>query len=222
MPLTRFLEYNISSDTINSTHINNKFACLLESKTEFVAVSVSPALIESVGVAIGDLDITISSVLRCGTYIEVLMLECAMAIENGAEEIEVIVDLNGAEIDEIYEIKGELAILKDEIEADALLKVDISLNNLTSEDQTQDIVSNICSSGADFIVLNLANLENTKILEFALTEIKKESLKQGRQIGVKYKCTVNEEEIISLTEKILGRAWLTPDLLRIERTFSTI
>lgn len=216
MLTSKFLEYNISSETINSTHINDKIASLLKTKTEFVAVSASPALIETVGVALADLDITLSSISRCGTYIEVLMLECAMAIENGAEEIEVIIDLNNSEIDEINEIKGELSLLKDEIEADALLKVDISFNNLTSESQAQNIVRNICSSGADFIVLNLKNI-NTKILEIALQEIKNESLKQGRQIGVKYKFVSNEEEIISLTEKILGAAWQTSELLRIER-----
>ncbi|MFI3263067.1 MAG: hypothetical protein R3Y26_09195 [Rikenellaceae bacterium] len=216
MLTSKFLEYNITSETINSAHINNKIASLLESKVNYVAVSVSPALLEAVGVALADLDITLSSVSRCGTYIEVLMLECAMAIENGAEEIEVIVDLNDADIDEINEIKGELSLLKNEIEADALLKVDISFNKLTSDEQVQSTVGHICSSGADFIVLNLKNT-NTKSLELALKELKKESLKQGRQIGIKYKHATNEDEVISLTEKILGLAWLTPELLRIER-----
>ena len=64
---------------------------------EPAAVCVSPSFVETAGVALGDTDIAIASVAggfpMSQTYVEVKALECAMVEENGADEIDIVMNV---------------------------------------------------------------------------------------------------------------------------------
>lgn len=217
MTTNNFLEYNLELDLINDARVSQKIESLIDSNVgDLASIVVSPSFVESVGVAVGDCDISICAKLSKNTYFEVQMLECAMAMENGADEIEISL-MSGEVVDgEIGKIKGEILLLKDEIELDAQLKVDICFNHIKTVDNVKSIIEAVCAGGADFVILNLSNYDEPR-LDCALNEIKSQSLRTLKQIGVKYINVNDELMLFQKTENILGPAWMCSELLRVEK-----
>lgn len=217
MALNNFVEYNLSLEFINDKRISEKIKSLIKTKIDIVSLSIAPAFTGIAGIETLNTDISINAKLNFNTYFEVKMLECAMALENGADEIEILL-ISGEIIDKEFDkIIGELEILKSEFEPETIMKVDIHFNKLSSQEIIKEIIHTVSKAGADFIVLNLDSLSNNQYLSTALEEIKIQSLKHSRQIGVKFKNIDDDEFVLKQVDNILGAAWNTSELLRIER-----
>lgn len=121
------------------------------------AIAVSSLYVEAVAVAIEDKDIAIVAVLGSGAYNEVKMLECAMAIENGADEIEAELNLGELQDKQSEKVMAELIILREEIADDALFSV--SIRPIKDEDISliNEAVDIAIKAGADTIKLSLEN-----------------------------------------------------------------
>ena len=99
------------------------------------SICVYPVFVETVGLAAGDSKMAITSVSggfpSSQTYLEVKMLETAMAIENGADEIDIVISI-GEMLDGEYDLAGnEIETLRAEIGDDAILKVILESGTLS-------------------------------------------------------------------------------------------
>lgn len=119
------------------------------------SICVYPVFVETVGLAAGDSKMAITSVSggfpSSQTYLEVKMLETAMAIENGADEIDIVISI-GEMLDGEYDLAGnEIETLRAEIGDDAILKVILESGTLSDPELIHKAATIAMEAGADFI-----------------------------------------------------------------------
>ena len=190
------------------------------------SICVYPSFVDVVGLAVGDSNIAITSVSggfpSSQTYIEVKMLETAMAVENGADEIDIVFSV-GEFLDGQVEVAGnEVEILAGEVGEDVVLKAIIESGELkTPENIYKASVLAMCA-GADFVKTSTGKVSVSATPEAAVTmcfAIRDYYEKTGRKIGFKAAGGVRtaDEAVLyyTIVESILGEEWLTPALFRI-------
>lgn len=190
------------------------------------SICVYPNFVETVGLALGSTGIKITAV--CGgfpasqTFIEVKMLEVAMAMENGADEIDVVMNV-GAVLSGKEELAGsEIAIIAEEINGDAILKVIIESGILKDPELIYKASMTAMENGADFVKTSTGKSGAGATPNAAMTicrAIKDYHAKTGRKVGLKVSggvATCTEAlEYIEIVKKELGTEWLTPQYFRI-------
>lgn len=228
--LIQFIDYTTlsESDTPQSVMHFAEKALSLHGKgyPRVASVCVYPSLIESVGLALGDSDIAITAV--CGgfpaaqTYIEVKMLEVAMAIENGADEVDMVMNI-GAMLSGDYElVKSEIETITAEIDGEATLKVIIESGVLGTDELIYRASMLALEAGADFVKTSTgktavgATAEATRTICRALREYHKKS---GRMAGIKVSGGITQPEqaqmYLDIVGEELGAEWQTPEYFRI-------
>lgn len=187
---------------------------------------VYPALVESVGMELGESPIGITAV--CGgfpsglTYLEVKMLECAMAIENGADEIDVVIN-TGALLAGDYDVaSAEIEALSHEIDGDAVLKVILETGVLNEPALIYRASMLAMNAGANFIKTSTGKVQvgaTGEAVAVMCLAIKEHQVATGLSCGIKISGGVNTAEDVlfymTLVEQILGPEYLTPSLMRI-------
>ena len=149
------------------------------------------------------------------------MLEVAMAIENGADEVDVVLNV-GKILSKAYdEAANEIEVLREEAE-DATLKVIIESGALSTCDNIYQASLLAMAAGADFIKTSTGKIDISATPEAAVVmchAIKAYHQKTGRKVGFKAAGGIRTAEEASLyytiVEQILGSEWLTSDLFRI-------
>ena len=190
------------------------------------SICVYPVFVETVGLAAGDSKMAITSVSggfpSSQTYLEVKMLETAMAIENGADEIDIVISI-GEMLDGEYDLAGnEIETLRAEIGDDAILKVILESGTLTDPELRHKAATMAMEAGADFIKTSTgkngiaATPEAAVAMCLAISQFAK---KTGRKVGFKAAGGISTAEsaalYYSIVEEILGEEWLTPERFRI-------
>lgn len=196
-------------------------------------VCVYPSLVDAVGVALAEApaggpaeNIGITAV--CGafpsgqTYLEVKMLECAMAIENGADEIDTVINV-GAILSGDYDLaESELVLLREEIDGDALLKVILETGSLADPELIYRASMLAMDAGADFIKTSTGKtpISATPTAVVAMCQAIRDFERScSRRVGIKVAGGIRtpQEAILyrTLVAQELGDAWLTPSLFRI-------
>jgi deoxyribose-phosphate aldolase len=190
------------------------------------SVCVWPAFVDVAGLALGGSNIAITSVAggfpSSQTFIEVKMLEVAMAVESGANEIDIVVS-TGEMIDGDYDrMAGTLALLREEVGPDTVLKVIVESGALKTPQLIRDASLLAMLAGTDFVKTSTGKLEPAATPEAAVvmcTAIRDYHAKTGRKVGFKAAGGVRTAADASLyhtiVEQILGSEWLTPSLFRI-------
>ncbi len=190
------------------------------------AVCVWPNFVDTVGVVLGESPIRISSVAggfpSGQTYLEVKMLEMAMAVENGADEVDMVMNI-GAFIDGEDDVAvGEIGVLRREIGDDVTLKVIIESGVLSSLDAIRRATLLAASAGADFVKTSTgkANAGATPEAAVAIcTALRDYAMHTGRKVGFKVAGGVRTREdsalYASIVGRVLGEEWLNPSLFRI-------
>ena len=127
----------IDLTSLNSTDSHERIERFVTKAVEFpnrfsgipgvASVCIYPAFVETAGLVISDSKMTITSVTggfpASQTYLEVKMLETAMAVENGADEIDVVISI-GEFLNGEYDLMGnEIETLRKEIGDEITLKV---------------------------------------------------------------------------------------------------
>lgn len=190
------------------------------------AICVYPSMVESVGVSLGESPVAIAAV--CGafpsgqTYIEVKLLEVAMAIENGAEEIDMVMDI-GALLEGNYDIaRSELEVVKEEIGDDALFKVILETGTLVSPELIHRATLVACEAGADFVKTSTGKTPigaTPAAVEVMCRAVKEYFAKTGRRVGIKCSGGISTPEqaltYYDVVERELGAEWLCPALFRL-------
>ena len=190
------------------------------------SICVYPVFVETVGLAAGDSKMAITSVSggfpSSQTYLEVKMLETAMAIENGADEIDIVISI-GEMLDGEYDLAGnEIETLRAEIGDDAILKVILESGTLSDPELIHKAATIAMEAGADFIKTSTGKNGIAATPEAAVAmclAIRQFADKTGRKVGFKAAGGISTAEsaalYYSIVEEILGEEWLTPERFRI-------
>ncbi len=193
---------------------------------DVASVCVYPSFIETVGLALGDSDIAITSVAggfpSSQTYLEVKALETAMAVENGADEIDIVLNL-GQFLTGDYDGAGnEIEILRGEAGSEIVLKVIIESGALADPSLIWRASVLAMLAGADFIKTSTGKVPVSATPEAAVvmcTAIKEFYARTGRRVGFKaaggVATAADAALYYTIVESILGAEWLTPALFRI-------
>lgn len=190
---------------------------------------VYSSLVESVGMALGERDVPITAV--CGgfpssqTFLEVKLLDVAMAIENGADEIDVVVNVGALKEGNIELAMSEVKAIADEIDGEAIFKIILETGMLEDEQLIYDSSLAAMEAGVDFVKTSTGKEAvgaTPEAVRAICRAIKAYYELTGKQIGVKVSGGVRTEEdaemYVNLIVEILGEAWLTPALLRLGRS----
>ena len=189
------------------------------------SICVYPPFVETVGLEIDGTPMRITSVAGAfpasQSFVEVKALEVAMAIENGADEIDIVLN-PGMILSGLYaEAASEVELLREEAR-DVVLKVIIESGALKPPEliRTASLLSMI--AGADFIKTSTGKIDVAATPEAAFVmchAIKDYYNLTGRKVGFKAAGGVRTPEDAALyytiVEEVLGEEWLTPDLFRI-------
>ena len=197
------------------------------------SICVYPSLVDAVGVALTDVlagspaeNIGITAV--CGafpsgqTYMEVKMLECAMAIENGADEIDAVINV-GAMLSGDYDLaESELAMMREEIDGDAVLKVILETGSLADPELIYRASMLAMEAGADFIKTSTGKTPISATPAAAVVmcrAIRDFERSCSRRVGIKVAGGIRtpQEAVLyrTIVAQELGEEWLTPSLFRI-------
>lgn len=190
------------------------------------SICVYPVFVDVVGIAAGDTPIRITSVSggfpSSQTYTEVKILETSMAVENGADEIDIVLNVGQLLTGDYDRLAAEIEAQKTEVGEETVLKVIIESGALKTPEliRTASILSML--AGADFVKTSTGKIDIAATPEAAAVicrAIKDYYDKTGRKVGFKAAGGVRTAEDAALyytiVEDILGKDWLTPALFRI-------
>jgi deoxyribose-phosphate aldolase len=190
------------------------------------SVCVYPSFVDVVGLALGGSRIAITSVAggfpSSQTFIEVKMLEAAMAVESGADEVDVVISIGEMLSGETDRMAGTLALLREELGPETVLKVIIESGALRTPELIRTASLAAMLAGADFVKTSTGKIDVAATPAAAVVmcrAIKDFYAKTGRQVGFKAAGGVRTAKEASLyytiVEEMLGPEWLTPSLFRI-------
>ena len=199
---------------------------ILENYPNVASICVSPCFIEDVGTELTDSPIAITAVVGSfpmgQTYIEVKILECSMAIENGADELDFVIDVAAINNGDFEKAKSELEEMIREIEQMAISKVILECGALRDLETIYKAGYVALEAGADFIKTSTGKIEKSATAESFATmclAVKDYYSKTGDMRGVKVAGGIKSKEDVSLyytiVELILGEQWLEPNYFRI-------
>lgn len=190
------------------------------------SICVYPAFVETVGVAVDGTPMRITSVAggfpASQTYLEVKALEVAMAVENGADEVDIVLNVGRMLTGEYDEAANEVEVIRSEMDKDIVLKVIIESGALKTPELIRKASLLSIFAGADFVKTSTGKIDVAATPEAALVicqAIRDYHEKTGHKVGFKAAGGVRTPEDAALyytiVEETLGREWLTPDLFRI-------
>lgn len=189
------------------------------------SICVYPPFVESVGLEVDGTPMRITAVAggfpASQTFLEVKVLEVAMALESGADEIDIVMPV-GKILEGLYDdAESEIALLREET-GDAMLKVILETGELCDPQKIHDAAMIAMHAGADFIKTSTgksaisATPEAVLVMCRAIKEFYDES---GERVGIKVAGGVRSCEDVALyytiVKETLGDEWLTPELFRI-------
>lgn len=190
------------------------------------SICVYPAFVETVGLAIDGTPMRITSVgagfPASQTFLEVKMLEVAMAVENGADEIDIVLNVGKMLTGAYDEAAAEVEVIRSEMGEDVVLKVIIESGALKSPELIRAASLLSMAAGADFVKTSTGKIDVAATPEAAVVmcqAIKDYYEQTGRMVGFKAAGGVKTPQDAALyytiVEHILGEQWLTTDLFRI-------
>lgn len=194
--------------------------------TNVASICIYPAFVETVGLAVEGTPMRITSVgggfPAAQTFLEVKALEVAMAIENGADEVDIVLNVGRMLTGEYDEAANEVEVIRSEMDEDVVLKVIIESGALMSPDLIRKASLLSMFAGADFVKTSTGKIDVAATPEAAVVmcrAIRDYYDKTGRKVGFKAAGGVRSAEdgalYYTIVEEILGPEWLTTDLFRI-------
>ncbi len=190
------------------------------------SICVYPSFVETVGLAVDGTPMKITSVAggfpAAQTMLEVKMLEVAMAVESGADEIDIVLNVGRMLSGEYDEAANEVEMMHSEMGDDTILKVIIESGALQTPDLIRKASLLSILAGADFIKTSTGKIDVAATPEAAVVmcqAIRDYYDVTGVRIGFKAAGGVRSAEDAALyytiVEQIAGPEWLTTDLFRI-------
>ena len=189
------------------------------------AICVYPLFVETVKQALTAQEVKIASVAggfpSSQTFTEVKIAETAMAVMQGADEIDVVMNLGYFMEDNFEELTEELQEIKESCRH-AHLKVILETGALVTAENIQKASILAMYSGADFIKTSTGKGYPGATFEAAYTmckAIKTYHSITGNKVGIKISGGVRTAEdavrYYTIVKERLGNEWLNKDLFRI-------
>lgn len=162
------------------------------------------------------------------SFLEVKVRECELAVENGADEIDIVLALNAFLAGDYDTAKEEIVVMRNAIDAAGVklgrrivLKVILETGLLVSPANIAAASFLAMEAGADFIKTSTGKVEvnATPMAAFVMCEaIKAFYAKTGRKVGFKAAGGVSSAKdalcYYSIVSTVLGPEWLNKDLFR--------
>lgn len=190
------------------------------------SICVFPSFVDVVGLGVEGTDIAVTSVAggfpASQTFMEVKMLEVSMAVENGADEIDVVINVGQMLEGDIEPMTNEIAMLREEAGEDTVFKVIIESGALQTPELIRKASLLSMFAGADFVKTSTGKIPVAATPEAAVvmcTAIRDYYQKTGRKVGFKAAGGIRSAEeaalFYTIVEEILGKEWCSPALWRI-------
>lgn len=162
------------------------------------------------------------------TFLEVKKLETQMAIEAGADEIDMVISRGQLLMGNENFIKNEIKQIKDVV-GDKVLKVILETGELKEAALIKKASFIAMEAGADFIktstgkVSPAATVESSTIMMKAISEYYKASAKKvGFKPAGGIRTAFDALNYLSMVKEILSEDWLKPSLFRIGASSLTV
>ncbi|MFR9503513.1 MAG: deoxyribose-phosphate aldolase [Rikenellaceae bacterium] len=190
------------------------------------SICVYPSFVETVGLVVDGTPMRITSVSAgfpaSQTFLEVKALETAMAIESGADEIDIVMNV-GMILSEQYELAAnEVEVIREEMDPEITLKVIIESGALKRPHSIRTASLLSIFAGTDFVKTSTGKIDVAATPEAAVVicqAIRDYFEATGKRIGFKVAGGVRTPQDAALyytiVEEILGEEWLSTDLFRI-------
>ena len=187
---------------------------------------VYPSFVDVAGIALGDSEIGITTVgagfPASQTFPEVKVLECAMAEESGADEIDIVLNL-GLFFDRNYEATAnEVEMISRELEPETVLKVILETGLLPTLEDVRKASVLAMAGGADMIKTSTGKQGPGATPEAFLVMCEAVRDYRGyadKKVGVKVAGGVRtaEDAVVyyTIVKEVLGEEWLIPEYFRI-------
>ena len=163
------------------------------------SICIYPPFVETVGLAVDDTPMRITSVAggfpSSQTFLEVKMLETAMAVENGADEIDIVINVGKMLEGHYDEVANEVEVLRGEAGEDVVLKVILETGALKTPELIRRAALLAMFAGADFV--------------------KTSTGKVGFKPAGGVRSAADAVLYYTVVREILGERWLTPQFFRI-------
>jgi len=203
----------------------NKFPEKFPGCPQLGAICVYPSLVPAVYETLMDKRVNIASVAAgfpaAQTYPEVKEMESRMAVEAGANEIDMVISVGKFLTNELEYVSGEIRKIKETV-GNAKLKVILETGLLPDPAVIYRASMISMESGADFIktstgkVQPSASPEAVLVMCHAIRDFKE---KTGKKIGIKPAGGISTAEhaiaYASIVKGVLGDEWMDPGLFRI-------
>lgn len=188
------------------------------------AICVYPSLVASVKENLTNPNVKIASVAAgfpaSQTFLEIKLSECEMALEQGANELDVVISVGSFLEGDYFTVFSELQQIK-EVAEDAKVKVILETGALPTLSEIKLASFLAMEAGADFIKTSTGKLEPAATPEAVYVmclAIKEFHEKTGRKVGMKPAGGVSNSYdavlFYTIVEQVLGQEWLYPGLFR--------
>jgi deoxyribose-phosphate aldolase len=189
-------------------------------------ICVFPPFVDVAGLGVEGTSIGVTSVAAgfpaSQTFLEVKMLEVAMAVENGADEIDVVINVGELLSGDYDRMANDIELLREEVGEDVIFKVIIESGALKTPELIRRASLLAMFAGADFVKTSTGKIPVAATPEAAVVmcmAIKDYYAQTGRKVGFKAAGGIRTAEdsalFYTIIENILGQEWLTPSLFRI-------
>lgn len=224
----------IDLTTLNSTDTHARVRSFADNVSNFqndfkmpnvAAICVYPSQVATVYENLKAEGVNIASVAgvfpSSQSFIEVKTLECRMAVENGADEIDIVISI-GTFLEGDYQRVFDEIVAQKEACGKAHLKVILETGELESLKNIRIASLIAMEAGADFIKTSTGKVAVNATLEaaYVMTQcISEYYQKSGRKVGFKPAGGISTAEdaikFYAITRHNLGKEWLNSNYFRI-------
>ncbi|MBP3774840.1 MAG: deoxyribose-phosphate aldolase [Bacteroidaceae bacterium] len=156
------------------------------------------------------------------TFPEVKTIETALAVKDGATEVDVVMPVGFFLVEDYEQVCDEIEEMKDIVGDDTPLKVILETGALQTAENIKKASIIAMYSGADFIKTSTGKVEPgaTPLAVYTMCQAIKEYYdKTERKVGIKVaggvRTTDDAVAYYTIVKEVLGQEWLTPALFRI-------
>ncbi|GHT08493.1 deoxyribose-phosphate aldolase [Bacteroidia bacterium] len=203
----------------------NNFDGSISDVNNVAAICVFPNFVQPVKEALTATDVKIASVAggfpASQTFIEVKIAEVALAVADGADEIDIVLNVGEFLEGNYEEVSNEIEEIKDACRT-AHLKVILETGLLKTAVNIKKAAILSIYSGANFIKTSTGKVypgANPEAVYVMCQAVKEYYQLHNKKIGVKVSGGVRTAEeavkYYTIVKEVLGKEWLTPEYFRI-------
>lgn len=196
------------------------------------SICVYPNFASTVRKGLVSSDVHVTCVAGCfpssQSYLEIKVRECEMAVENGADEIDIVLALNSFMCGDYESARAEIRAMRAAVDAagakagrKVVLKVILETGLLVAPEKIAAASFLAMEEGADFIKTSTGKVpvNATPVAAYVMCEcIGKYYAATGRKVGFKAAGGIsNAKDAVSyymIAKTILGKEWMNRDLFR--------